>query len=110
MKNIFFITIAVLGFTVTTIAQGNGKKAENKSEKLTKVVDKKGNTVLPVNARAGQVLKKDGTPDKRYKTNPDKKIILKKDGTPDKRYKNNNPKKVVLKKDGTPDKRYKNSK
>ena len=37
-------------------------------------------------------------------------VVLKKDGTPDKRYKNTTVKKVVLKKDGTPDKRYKNSK
>ena len=33
------------------------------------------------------VLKKDGTPDKRYKENQN----LKKDGTPDKRYKENKP-------------------
>jgi colicin import membrane protein len=32
-------------------------------------------------------LKKDGTPDKRYKT--ETKVVLKKDGTPDKRYKEN---------------------
>jgi hypothetical protein len=36
-------------------------------------------------------LKKDGTPDKRYKEN--KNQHLKKDGTPDKRYKENKPKK-----------------
>jgi hypothetical protein len=35
----------------------------------------------------GPVLKKDGTPDKRYKENQK----LKKDGTPDKRYKENKP-------------------
>jgi len=33
------------------------------------------------------VMKKDGTPDKRYKENQN----LKKDGTPDKRYKENKP-------------------
>ncbi len=33
------------------------------------------------------VMKKDGTPDKRYKQNQ----TLKKDGTPDKRYKENKP-------------------
>ncbi len=36
-------------------------------------------------------LKKDGTPDKRFKEN---KVHLKKDGTPDKRYKENKPKKT----------------
>jgi hypothetical protein len=35
----------------------------------------------------------------------DTKVVLKKDGTPDKRYKE--AKEVVLKKDGTPDKRFK---
>ncbi len=34
-------------------------------------------------------LKKDGTPDKRYKENKTPKGPLKKDGTPDKRYKAN---------------------
>lgn len=36
------------------------------------------------------VIKKDGTPDKRFKVNKvthSKKVVLKKDGTPDKRYK-----------------------
>ena len=37
----------------------------------------------------GVVLKKDGTPDKRYKNAP--KGPLKKDGTPDMRYKDNKP-------------------
>ncbi len=37
---------------------------------------------------AGVVLKKDGTPDKRYKNAP-ASVPLKKDGTPDKRFKAN---------------------
>lgn len=37
---------------------------------------------------AGVVLKKDGTPDKRYKKAP-AAVPLKKDGTPDKRFKAN---------------------
>lgn len=36
-----------------------------------------------------QHLKKDGTPDKRFKENKTPKGPLKKDGTPDKRYKAN---------------------
>lgn len=39
----------------------------------------------PTAAKPAQKLKKDGTPDKRYKENQK----LKKDGTPDKRYKVN---------------------
>ena len=42
-------------------------------------------TVKPATAPTAAKMKKDGTPDKRYKEN--KK--LKKDGTPDKRYKVN---------------------
>lgn len=38
-------------------------------------------------------VKKDGTPDKRYKENKNAKVVhVKKDGTPDKRYKENRPK------------------
>ena len=37
----------------------------------------------PAKSNSGVMLKKDGTPDKRYKANQH----LKKDGTPDKRYK-----------------------
>ncbi len=40
----------------------------------------------PPTAQAAGPLKKDGTPDKRYKSN---KVPLKKDGTPDMRYKVN---------------------
>ena len=46
---------------------------------------------LPPQAQK-QHLKKDGTPDKRYKEN--KNQHLKKDGTPDKRYKENKAKKT----------------
>ena len=47
-------------------------------------------TAKPVSAN-GTVLKKDGTPDKRYKT-AEPTEHLKKDGTPDKRYSENKPK------------------
>jgi hypothetical protein len=40
-----------------------------------------------------QHLKKDGTPDKRYKENKAKPVHTKKDGTPDKRFKENKTKK-----------------
>ncbi len=39
-------------------------------------------------AKSGTVLKKDGTPDKRYSIAKNK-VPLKKDGTPDKRFKEN---------------------
>jgi hypothetical protein len=51
-------------------------------------------TYTPVNASTYQQkpathLKKDGTPDKRFKENKTPKGPLKKDGTPDKRFKAN---------------------
>ena len=48
----------------------------------------------PFAIQAPQHLKKDGTPDKRFKENKTKPAVhLKKDGTPDKRFKENKKKK-----------------
>jgi hypothetical protein len=76
------------------------------------------------NALFAQHIKKDGTPDRRYKENKSysapsnyssSTTHLKKDGTPDRRYKENksysassnySSSNTHLKKDGTPDKRY----
>ena len=91
MKKVFIIAMTVLGFTLTTVGQSVVKKAVIKTTKTN------------------VVLKKDGTPDKRYNNAIGNGVVLKKDGTPDKRYKSTTiSKKVILKKDGTPDKRYKN--
>lgn len=57
--------------------------AQAQYAKKTKTVSLK--SVAPKPAPAGMKLKKDGTPDKRYKQNQH----LKKDGTPDKRFKTN---------------------
>jgi hypothetical protein len=73
MKKLIFALIAVLGFAFTSSAQDT-KKKEVKTTKEVKKTDPK------------VVLKKDGTPDKRYKENKEPKVVLKKDGTPDKRY------------------------
>ena len=48
--------------------------------------------------KPAQHLKKDGTPDKRYKENKAKPVHLKKNGTPDKRYKENKKPPVHTKK------------
>ena len=71
---------------------------------------------LTININQAQT-KKDGTPDKRYKTNQVKQDTTKhkkKDGTADMRYKENKGmKKDTIKHkkaDGTADKRYKESK
>ena len=52
--------------------------------------EKKQDAVKPATAQPseGTVMKKDGTPDKRYKAKP-AGGKMKKDGTPDKRYKEN---------------------
>ena len=72
MKKIIFTLVALFGFAITSSAQ---QTATKKVEKVTKEVK----TTTKV------VLKKDGTPDKRYKESKPT-VVLKKDGTPDKRY------------------------
>ncbi len=87
MKKVFIAIIALLGFTFTTSAQVDAKKVVKKTETVVKKVEKDGKTVITKAKETKVVLKKDGTPDKRFK-NATKKVVLKKDGTPDKRYKN----------------------
>lgn len=76
MKKLF---LAVLAMTMLNIsfAQTHPKKA-------------KADTTQATTSSTSVVLKKDGTPDRRYKNAP--KGPLKKDGTPDKRYKANKSK------------------
>lgn len=71
MKKLIFTLIAMLGFAFTSSAQAT-KKKEVTTTKEVKKTDTK------------VVLKKDGTPDKRFTKK--EKVVLKKDGTPDKRY------------------------
>ena len=73
MKKLICASIAIVGFAFASSAQQETKKKVT----ITKEVKKTDTKV---------VLKKDGTPDKRYKENKTTKVILKKDGTPDKRY------------------------
>lgn len=80
MRKLFLTLIAILGFTITLSAQQVQRKTAKKTEKASKELKK---------TEAKVVLKKDGTPDKRYKKNTISKVHLKKDGTPDKRYKEN---------------------
>jgi len=67
-----------LGFASAQQVAPATKTATTKAVKPVKAVETKA-------AKPAQKLKKDGTPDKRYKENQK----LKKDGTPDKRYKVN---------------------
>ena len=81
MKNLVTLLLLVFSFSLGTAQnkapQNQGVKRETKKKHHSK---QKSSTTY-----SSQKLKKDGTPDRRYKTN--KK--LKKDGTPDKRYKEN---------------------
>lgn len=80
MKKLLTAMSLVLGLGLAT-AQHTAPAANNNTHQTAKAV--KPADVKP--AKPAAKLKKDGTPDKRYKEN--KK--LKKDGTPDKRYKEN---------------------
>ena len=81
MKNLVTLLLLVFSFSLGTsqnkATQNQGVKKETKKKHHSK---QKNSTTY-----SSQKLKKDGTPDRRYKAN--KK--LKKDGTPDKRYKEN---------------------
>jgi len=79
MKNLtkLILLLFVFSFSVASFAQQKPKKTTE-----VKVAAKEQKKVVKEDAK----LKKDGTPDKRYKANQPK---LKKDGTLDKRYKGN---------------------
>ncbi|MFC0342692.1 hypothetical protein [Epilithonimonas hispanica] len=85
MKNLLSALLLTFGVglaTSQTTAPTAVKKQAQKTEKQAKKVEAKAEKT----ATASTVkLKKDGTPDKRYK----EAKTLKKDGTPDKRYKVN---------------------
>ena len=86
MKKIvsLFACVAFAFSSVLGMAQGDKKPAAAKTETKQETPAKK--------EEGGQKLKKDGTPDMRYKENKEaakKPVHTKKDGTPDKRYKEN---------------------
>ena len=108
MKKLLVALIAFLGISAFTFAQTAAAPKDPKTKTALKQTDAKAKaaksevkadaakTTTDAKEVAGGPLKKDGTPDKRYKENKDaaKKVHLKKDGTADKRYKENkDPKK-----------------
>jgi hypothetical protein len=91
-----FITfLAIVAFTIgSTFAQTGGSKPKGGATKAapTKQSDKKDVKADKIEAAPADHVKKDGTPDKRYKENKEAKPAAgptKKDGTPDMRYKSN---------------------
>ncbi len=88
-KIISLLTLVFLGLSTTlTNAQTTAPKVEVTASKK-KVVHAKAGTAVHKTTSTVQ-LKKDGTPDKRYKVNKTV-VVTKKDGTSDKRYKSNKP-------------------
>lgn len=85
MKKVFLAVLAVLGFSITASAQDGLKKVAVKTEKAAKDLKQETKATDAKVKESKVVLKKDGTPDKRYKET--KEVVLKKDGTPDKRFK-----------------------
>ncbi len=83
MKKLFLLVLAIVSLQVAIFAQTKPAKPATKpaTEKKAK----------PAQDTTTVVLKKDGTPDKRYKQTP-ATTHTKKDGTPDKRYKENKKK------------------
>ena len=81
MKNLVTLLFLVFSFTLGTAQSKASHSQRVKKETKKKHHSKQKNTY----SHSSLKLKKDGTPDRRYKVN--KK--LKKDGTPDKRYKEN---------------------
>ncbi|WP_162126379.1 hypothetical protein [Flavobacterium phycosphaerae] len=74
MRKLMLAVMALIGFTLSATAQQTPKKA------------------AAAKTEAKAPLKKDGTPDKRFKESKTPKGPLKKDGTPDKRFKENKKK------------------
>ena len=91
MKKLVLSTLALIGFITFTVAQTASAKlpaAKPKMEVVKKEI-KPSATAKVVSIQAASPLKKDGTPDKRFKTNQPVAGPLKKDGTKDMRYKTN---------------------
>lgn len=83
MRKLMFAVMAMIGLTLSANAQDKSKKTPPPPPppKEVKAPAAKEVSKAP--------LKKDGTPDKRFKENKAPKGPLKKDGTPDKRFKEN---------------------
>ncbi|WP_294284538.1 hypothetical protein [uncultured Chryseobacterium sp.] len=87
MKKFLTAMSVVLGLGLATAQHTTPATAKTQTVKTVKPVKQTmpAATMKPAAAPAAAKMKKDGTPDKRYKENKN----LKKDGTPDKRYKAN---------------------
>ena len=93
MKKIFSLLVALSLFGAVTFAQ---KPADVKAKPTTQVAKPDVKKSEKKEVKKAPLVKKDGTPDKRFKENKAAKPApagpLKKDGTPDKRFKANKTK------------------
>lgn len=92
-KLITFAAAALFAFSsLISVAQSDKKADQQKAKQETKEKKQEVKQEAPTEKAGEAKLKKDGTPDKRYKENKEAEKPagpLKKDGTPDKRYKEN---------------------
>ena len=97
------LAIAFFGFAIANAQTPAAPVQEKKQAATVKTVAPKAETKKAEAAPAkkadagGAVMKKDGTPDKRFKANKAPKGPVKKDGTPDKRFKENKEAKPATK-------------
>ncbi|MGL2965628.1 hypothetical protein [Flavobacterium sp. XGLA_31] len=99
MKKLFLLCFLLVFIANTNAQETKAEKAKAKTEKAAK---KKKEEAKEVKEKAEKKAKKE------EKETKEKATKLKKDGTPDKRFKDADAG-VPLKKDGTPDKRFKNA-
>ena len=88
MKKLLTALSLVLGLGLASaqqVAPASSSQQAPHAKTRKAVVTKETKTAPAAVENYGMKMKKDGTPDKRYKANQH----LKKDGTPDKRYKGN---------------------
>lgn len=105
MKKIFLVLILFIGFNMASLAQAPkaAVKQTVTSTKTAPVVRQNATPSKQTTQATSQTVKATKTPEKDV---PNASVVLKKDGTPDKRYKESK----TLKKDGSPDMRYKKNK
>ncbi len=90
MKKVLMAICMFLATTSIVAAQAPAKKTETATSKMKPATEAKVVKMKPAAAASNATpLKKDGTPDKRYKATAATEGPKKKDGTLDKRYKQN---------------------
>jgi len=108
MKKLFLAAVMMTAFASFSFAQ---TKPAATDKAASKKEVKKTATAAPVAATTATTTAKPAAkPAAAAKPTASKEVVLKKDGTPDKRYKTAPKAAGPTKKDGTPDKRYKENK